>query len=133
MKRFTFFLAFTFLLNVAFNLSATGQTNSIPLNKGEKWKVDQSTATHVGKMQEIAGEFTESKIKDPQKLQSQLKEQISFLVKSCRMKGESHDALHHWLHPYMKLVDDLENAESADSPQVTAVLNHLESFNNYFE
>jgi len=64
-----------------------------------------------------------------------LKDQNNQLIKSCTMKGKSHDELHKWLHPHLELVEALE--KSANENEAKGIVLKLqksnEVYHQYFE
>ena len=85
--------------------------------------------------EEILNKYIESQSKDYLTLANQLKEENSGLVKSCTMKGESHDELHKWLHPHIELIESLSKAESAEqaSKIITDLQTSFSIYNQYFQ
>ena len=55
--------------------------------------------------------------------------------KQSSRKGKGHDELHKWLHPYMKLVSELEDvADEVEAQQILVNINKsFEMFNRYFQ
>lgn len=107
---------------------------SIELNNGEKWSVNEEMKPFIQESETILTEYVENDFTDYQNLASQLKEKNSALISSCTMQGKSHDELHKWLHPHMKLIDNLGNAQSAeDAERIVAELEvSFETFNQHF-
>ena len=56
-------------------------------------------------------------------------------MKSCTMKGESHDELHKWLHPHMELVEELSKAKTDEKANelVSQLRESYQSYNQYFQ
>jgi len=57
------------------------------------------------------------------------------LIKSCTMKGKSHDVLHVWLTEHMKKIDLLAQSANKEKAEKSAEsLEHsMESYHQYFE
>jgi len=111
------------------------QQSDINLNDGEKWKVNSEMKPHIERGNEMLDDFISENGTDYLQLAENLKAQNSALVKSCTMKGESHDELHKWLHPHLELTDQLSDAKSLDKakeiiPQLEA---SFDTYENYFE
>ena len=73
--------------------------------------------------------------KDYEILAEQLKANNDELVKSCTMKGTSHDELHKWLHPHMKLTTALleaENEKEADKI-IQKLKTSFDTYHQYFQ
>ncbi len=72
---------------------------------------------------------------DYKELGEQLGGQNKRLIKSCTMKGKSHDELHKWLHPHMQLVEALEDAENEQNANKTIkqLKESFQTFHNYFQ
>lgn len=113
----------------------TSETTSISLNNDEKWLVNEEMKPFILEAEAILNQYSESKSDDYLSLASQLKEKNSGLIKSCTMKGESHDELHKWLHPHMKLIESLANSESKEEANKTIDSLHrsFETYNQYFQ
>lgn len=114
--------------------SSENAAASIELNNGEKWSVNEEMKPFIQESETILAEYVENDFTDYQNLASQLKEKNSALISSCTMQGKSHDELHKWLHPHMKLIDNLANAQSAeDAERIVAELEvSFETYNQYF-
>ena len=111
------------------------QKSDIELNNGEKWEVNDEMKPHIEKGNAILDEFISQNSEYYQKLAENLTTQNNQLIKSCTMKGESHDELHKWLHPHMKLVEELSSAK--DFNNAKKIISKLESsfntYHNYFQ
>ena len=103
---------------------------TINLNDGEKWAVNEEMKPFISDSEKILNEFIAKKSNDFISLAAQLKEKNSGLVKSCTMQGASHDELHKWLHPHMELIKSL--ADAGDLEAATLTIEELkESFVTY--
>ncbi|MCO5232898.1 MAG: hypothetical protein LC105_05140 [Chitinophagales bacterium] len=89
-------------------------SETIELNNGEKWIVNEEMKPFVLKGSQMVDEYIQRKGTDYKKLASDIEDQNNQLINSCTMDGKSHDELHKWLHPHLELVDDLKNASSQD-------------------
>lgn len=107
---------------------------SIVLNNGEKWLVNDEMKPHILEAETVLNEYTKKGSNGFTTLATQLKEKNSGLIKSCTMKGESHDELHKWLYPHIQLIDSLAKAENVED--ANAIINQLKSsfrtYHNYF-
>lgn len=107
----------------------------INLNNGEKWKVNSEMIPHIEKGNEILHEFVSKEGVDYHELAKNLNDQNNALIKSCTMKGESHDELHKWLHPHIELIKKLSNA--ANTEEANLIILELEdsfkTYNAYFQ
>lgn len=114
------------------NESATGIIN---LNNGERWMVNEEMQPFIRKSERVLDEYDKSESSDYKTLAVQLKKQNSALIKSCTMKGESHDELHKWLHPHMELIEALEQAENLDEAEaiVSKLEKSFETYHQYFQ
>ncbi len=88
-------------------------SESIELNNGEKWLVNEEMKPFVMKGEELVNAYIQDGKTDYKTLAEQLKDQNSQLIKSCTMDGKSHDELHKWLHPHLDIVKALENETDA--------------------
>lgn len=111
------------------------QKTDINLNNGEKWEVNSEMKPHIEKGNKLLNDFVSQQEKDYLKLADNLKEQNNALIQSCTMKGESHDELHKWLHPHMKLTEDLSNAKDMNEAKsiISKLENSFETYNTHFQ
>jgi hypothetical protein len=94
--------------------STTIAPGGLKLNSGEKWLVNEEMRPFIEEAERILNEFVDNKLTDYKTLASKLSEQNSGLIKSCTMKGESHDELHKWLLPHMDLIKSLDQEKDTD-------------------
>lgn len=115
--------------------STTIAPGGLKLNSGEKWLVNEEMKPFIEEAERILYEFVDDKSTDYKALASKLSEQNSGLIKSCTMKGESHDELHKWLHPHMELIQSLE--QESDSHRAETIVRNLkvslETYHQYFK
>lgn len=107
---------------------------SIVLNNGKKWKVDETMMPPIRSMENALNAFSKSKEKDYNSLAEELQTSIETLTSNCTMTGQSHDELHKWLLPYIDLVDELSaTTNEADAQLVFKRINEsFSTFNTYF-
>lgn len=121
--------------------TATHQQNqqddeqTIRLNNGEKWLVNEEMKPFILEAENILTEYINNNLSDYKTLAEQLKEKNSGLIKSCTMKGESHDELHKWLYPHIELIESLSKAESTE--EASEIIANLQAsfltYNQYFQ
>lgn len=100
------------------------------MNNGDKWKVNAEMTPHIEMGSQILSDYLAIGDNNYKSLAESLKNQNDKLIKSCNMKGESHDELHKWLHPHMNLIAEL--AEAPDAKAAEAIIAQLEqSFKTY--
>lgn len=106
----------------------------IALNNGEKWVVNEEMKPFVLKGSELVNGYIRNNKGDYKSLASQLKDQNNQLIKSCTMKGKSHEELHKWLHPHLELVKELENSsdEKGTKEIVLKLQKSNEEYHRYF-
>ncbi len=131
-------IACVLLVNNASAFAYQTSSEMLTLNKGAKWKVDNSTNNNVKHLQEIVQAFNTGKDKSLNayhKTASDLQAGLNKMIKECKMKGADHQALHKWLEPFMGQVTKFAHttklgkaAQSLDGIKV-----HLNKFNQYFE
>lgn len=111
------------------------ESKALQLNSGEKWVVNEEMKPFILKAEGILNQYLESESQDYQTLAAQLKEENSGLIKSCTMKGESHDELHKWLYPHIELIESLSKAESTEQANkiVTDLQASFSTYNQYFQ
>tara|TARA_R110000850_G_scaffold3773_11_gene17516 strand:- start:5782 stop:6231 length:450 start_codon:yes stop_codon:yes gene_type:complete len=118
------------------NVSATDSLNlGIELNAGQKWKVNEQMRPFIITSEQLLIDFQKDANGDYKILATELKENNNKLIASCTMKGESHDALHLWLHPHLELVSELQKSStSEDAVVIIDKLNRsFQTFGNYFQ
>lgn len=102
----------------------------IELNNGEKWKVNEEMKPFVSKGEELVNTYIQTNGTDYKLLAEEIKSENSKLIKSCTMKGKSHDELHKWLLPHLEIVKTLE-AETDSVKATHAVTNLQQSYQDY--
>lgn len=107
------------------------ESETIQLNNGEKWKVDDNMMLHIRNMEKDVVHFDQEKSTNYSLLADKLKTNIDILTSNCTMKGQAHDELHKWLVPYIELVDSFSKEKSAN--QFTEIQNSFKTFNQYFQ
>lgn len=107
----------------------------IEMDNGQKWKMNAEMRPFIAAGEGILKTYTESNSKDYTTLAAQLKEKDDALIKSCTMKGKSHDELHKWLHPHLGLVAALAKAENEQQAKdlIMQLNKSFEAFHQYFE
>ncbi|HSC54992.1 MAG TPA: hypothetical protein VLC98_15270 [Phnomibacter sp.] len=108
---------------------------TIELNNGEKWAVNEEMKPPITKGEGLVNAYIKSNQNNNKELAQQLKDQNEKLIKSCTMKGKSHDELHKWLLPHLALVRDLENSPTEnDAKQIVLKLqSSFSMYHQYFE
>lgn len=107
----------------------------IELNNGNKWLINIEMKPFITEGQKLVAEFLKTNNTDYKSLAKNLIEQNNLLIKSCTMTGKSHDELHKWLEPHLKLVEDLEATTDATKAKeiVSKIEQSYQSFGNFFE
>ena len=110
----------------------------LALNNGQKWKADTPTNENVDAIRSIAQSFAvkpHTAITDYQALGSGLQKGLDKMIQECKMSGPDHDALHQWLEPILKDVNELKKAESIASAEKIfhAINERLDMYAQYFE
>jgi|SRR5690554_1497775 len=103
---------------------------TLMLNDGERWKVNAEMIPHVQAAEDALKVYVEDGNTDYKTLAENLKMNNNALISSCTMTGESHEQLHHWLHPHLELVTKLEVAENQEDAN-KAIAEIQASFNKY--
>jgi hypothetical protein len=107
------------------------ESETIQLNEGKKWKVDDAMMLHIRNMEKDVDNFDKESDKNYSLLADKLKVNIDLLTSNCTMKGEAHDELHKWLVPYITLVDSFSKEKSVN--QFTEIQHSFKTFNQYFQ
>lgn len=111
------------------------QNSAVPeLNNGEKWVVNDEMKPFVLNGSELVNTYIQEGRTDFKSLAAQLKDQNDQLIKSCTMKGKSHDELHKWLNPHLEMVKALEaQTDAAKANEIVLQLqNSYQQYHQYF-
>lgn len=108
--------------------------SQISLNDGERWTVNPEMKPHLEASEKSLIAYRDNTETDYKTLAMELKSYNDQLISSCTMKGESHDQLHLWLHPHIKLVKALSEAENkSEADSIIAELEiSFEKYHKYF-
>lgn len=109
--------------------------NTIELNNGKKWKVDENMLIHIRNMETDINLFIENDLKDYNYLSEKLKSNIDLLTSNCTMKGKAHDELHKWLIPFINSTTTLSNSNSNEEAyeHLKDIQLSFKVFNQFFE
>lgn len=108
--------------------------NHISLNDGERWRVNPEMKPPLEAAEKRLIAYRDNTEADYETLSVELKGYNDQLISSCTMKGVSHEQLHLWLHPHIKLVKALseaENEKEADSI-IAELETSFETYHMYF-
>ena len=110
------------------------KSETIELNNGAKWVVNEEMKPYVMKGEELVNNYSQKNQTDYKQLAADLKAENEKLIKSCTMNGKSHDELHKWLEPHLKLTKHLEKADDAANAKtlVTDLQSSYKSYHEYF-
>ena len=108
---------------------------TIELDNGQKWKVNEEMKPFVEEGKKILNEYIQNEDSDYTGLAAALSEQDNKLIESCTMEGKSHEELHNWLHPHLDIISDLESTK--DTTQAKKLVEQLRAsyvdFEKYFQ
>jgi len=140
MNKYILSVAMLFFLGCANNARTEKETehaegtmqatkSELELNNGQKWKLDETTRQNIAPIKSLLHDTT---AKDLQNLAIQLQQQTDKLVAECKMKGEDHEALHHWLETWLT---DLRSLKSGNDMQTAflSLKSDIGKFDAYFE
>lgn len=109
------------------------EVQTIYLNNGEKWEVNDDMMPAILHMEESINTFSGSEEKDFKALAGILKEDIDLLTSNCTMTGQAHDELHKWLLPFIDMVNTLSEANNLNAEEIfNDIQNSFNTFNQYF-
>ena len=110
------------------------KSETVELNNGAKWVVNEEMKPYVMKGEELLNNYAQTNQTDYKQLAADLKAENEKLIKSCTMNGKSHDELHKWLEPHLKLTKHLEKADDAANAKtlVTDLQSSYKSYHEYF-
>jgi hypothetical protein len=108
---------------------------SIELNNGEKWKVNEEMVPYIIDAEQILKDYIDSQSTNFLQLAEQLKDKNKGLIQSCTMTGKSHDELHKWLHPHILLINKLGKSENIEEASIVIsdLENSFETYHNFFQ
>lgn len=113
-------------------------TAELVLNNGEKWKADAATNENVADLQNMVQQFyagQHTNLPDYQVLNRDLQKGLDKMIRECKMQGPDHDALHLWLEPLLKDVNELKDAGDIATAEKLfhAIDEKLRAYTGYFE
>lgn len=118
-------------------MSCGNNSNQLPLelNDGQQWIINSEMVPHIERSEKLVTQFMEDGDSNYSALAEALKENNQLLIASCTMKGKSHDELHKWLHPYMKMVSDLSKSKSSNESKeiLQQIENSFDTYHQYFK
>ena len=111
---------------------------TLTLNNGQKWKADAPTNENVVDIRTIVQNFSaepHTSLADYQILGGDLQKGLDKMIQECKMQGPDHDALHLWLEPLLKDVNELKKADDTTSAEkvFNAINEKLVLYTQYFE
>lgn len=107
----------------------------IELNNGEKWLANEEMKPFVFKGADLVTTYLQNDQTDHTTLAKQVSEQNNQLIKSCTMKGKSHDELHKWLNSHVMMTKSLEAEEDSAKAKETVLQlrNSYDVYGQYFK
>ncbi len=129
MKKILYF----FVACLIFVACKQGHTNHevIETDNGKKWQVSEAMKPFIKNGVDLVNAYVETKDEDYKKLAEKIRLENNQLIKSCTMKGKSHDELHKWLHPHLELVDALGKAK--DTTEANKIIQLLQQSNSTYQ
>lgn len=95
---------------------------TLHLNNGKKWIVNDATEVGMKNMQAILINFAEKKSTDFAKLGEALGKETETLINKCDMTGPDHDQLHIVLHPMLSAIGGIKKGNTADVLKLSNLL-----------
>lgn len=111
------------------------ESGELTLNNGNRWKADSITNVNVSALSKIITEQKPATLEDYHAAAQQLQAGIEKLLMDCRMKGDEHEALHHWLEPIMESNGKLAKSTTVEeaSTLYNAERERINIYPQYFE
>lgn len=111
------------------------KSGELTLNNGNRWKADSITHVNVSALSKIITEQKPATLEDYHASAQQLQAGIEKLLTDCRMKGDEHEALHHWLEPIMESNGKLSKSTTVEeaSTLYNAERERINIYPQYFE
>lgn len=118
--------------------SAPARQTIARIEPGTKWKADSSTNNNVANLKSILIKFDAANNKSVdayKQLGNELQAGLDKMIKECKMGGADHDALHKWLEPLIKQVNDLKSSadEKSAEAKTTEIREQLNVYSQFFE
>lgn len=119
--------------NTPTNLTFDWQED-MALDNGKKWQANPETTEGIQAMLELVNNHDMSTVKSFKQLGDDLNIIKNYTIKSCTMKGKSHDNLHVFLLPLMEKISELSNVSSTPEGHDLQgyIQEHLELYTTYF-
>lgn len=110
-------------------------TQSMNLDKGEKWVANEATNNGVSKMKELLSTSSATTLEEYHDLASNLNLEKNILIKKCTMTDAAHDNLHTFLEPLIEKIAALAEVESTDEAVVIkeTIRENLDLYSKYFK
>lgn len=105
------------------------------LDNGKKWQANSETTEGIHAMIDLVNNHDMATVESFNQLGEDLNIIKNYIIKSCTMKGESHNNLHVFLLPLMQKIDELSEV-SNDREGATLqmdITRHLELYTTYFK
>lgn len=112
-------------------------TKELSLNNGVKWQTDESTRTHVAKLNALIDAFNSKENADIASYHAfagDMQKELNELIRDCKMQGADHDALHLWLQPVLQDVSKMKKVKATGEGKHLAeqITNNVKKFDQYF-
>ncbi len=107
----------------------------LTLNQGQKWQINKEMLPFIQAQENRLNAYINSKDSNYIALANSLNITNQKLIKSCTMTGESHEQLHHWLHPHIQLIDQLQKTEylQASDSIIKQIQSSFNLYHQYFQ
>lgn len=152
MKKISFLMTFVFVLFAVVSCNQSEQNtedhdhdstsavvadNSLTLNNGAKWQMDTSTNSNVVSLKTMTNMFAVDPfppINAYQVYGNDMSTGLNKMVKECKMTGDDHEALHHWMEPIIRQSNDMKNvSDTAMARQkFDSIKTRVDLFPEYF-
>jgi ABC-type Zn2+ transport system substrate-binding protein/surface adhesin len=111
------------------------ETETIQLNNGAKWKVEEKMLMYIRSVETSLNNFKTPSAENFKTLSSVIAENLTALTSNCTMEGQAHDELHKWLVPFLELSEKFENETDLENMKTIfeEMKNSFVTFNTYFE
>jgi|GEM_PF-574925 len=115
--------------------SSAASMDEISLKDGQKWIVNEEMKPHIEQAEQLLQDFLRKGKDNYDPLAEALQTKNTALIQSCTMKGQSHEELHKWLEPHLKLTKELAAADSPEEAQATVkeLQSSFEVYHKYFD
>lgn len=105
----------------------------LSLHNGAKWKADARTLANISLLKTVVSDALKQPPVNYEQAAVGLQKGLDKMVAECSMKGPDHEALHQWLLPLVKKVNELKTSSGENAAiRLREIEKHIYLFDQYF-